>query len=1062
MDSNQHFVAAGGAGAASITAAETAAYFRTSALPSSTLRKIWSLADAGAPRGVLTIDEFTTALKLIAGAQEGLPIEHSSIEQVEALKLSPDFGPGASASVATLTGALKLTRKDIVVCKALWESVTTPFETALSADEAKVFFGGSALPSSTLRKIWRLSDIEIPHGQLSELEFYTAVKLIAVAQTGTALTDRTLLLLDGIALPVFGAAAHVLAPILTNRLGLTAAELQSYQAHWDKVYTASNNNPFGDAVEEDSDGGGDGGGGDGSSSKEHGKTIGADTAADFFSSSGLGKAALRKVWRGAYTSGRLLSENDFYIALKLIALAQGGEAPLREHLGKTGCAIPTFNGPASETPLAASASSSAAATPAATEQKEAQAKEAAAAAAVASAAAEADARERVKAKLAALEAAAGPPDFARYDAAGKFALKGLFKSRALGTAPKDVAAMRAALAAANEALAAKHGNLLASGMLNYEHSAKSWGGSVASVTNLCIKRGLELSTGATPNTWEDIAKLLAENCELPLGAEFGDINAGAAYKDSTSEQLCKLARGYGLAVPAAGVDTPWFELVKLFVSLDAGLIARHTAAGVPATEAADKVKADKIELKSKVWELQVEAVSAQLAQLVTTRGAECPELNHAVALPAAELVELTGKASSLLAGDGSSLAMYNVMQLKKLQQRCQHRGVNPSPEESEAQELAMEQVSQGMKNPCDLCSRKMAVGAGTGQCWPWCQNHDGLDEDAMRRAKEKAARGLVHLEEAIKAAYGASDWTAIGTQAGFASMGPSELGMQAGKCRPKIDVSNLAPGSSQMVDRLVLESDVMKFMKIKVMAKRREMAYEVELAKSRKIAADLASGKDDTKMWHVFTRWEGAFDDEDKGVDLDPTIPPIPDTVGRANDGRDSLVVAVSASGAPPPPRSAQGLKSHSAAPRDFSGHACIGSCCDLHFNTGKDFDPTTCVSRPNRPTQLKFATHLIINQLPKEGFAVPFLALKDYAAPPGEPGYLSFLAGQTVFVWNESGDADAVLGEVGPDGGLWMDGWVGHGSERPLYMGDVGFGEGIEGYGAGVFPGDHVTKPLE
>lgn len=63
-------------------------------------------------------------------------------------------------------------------------------------------------------------------------------------------------------------------------------------------------------------------------------------------------------------------------------------------------------------------------------------------------------------------------------------------------------------------------------------------------------------------------------------------------------------------------------------------------------------------------------------------------------------------------------------------------------------------------------------------------------------------------------------------------------------------------------------------------------------------------------------------------------------------------------------------------------------------------------------------------------------------------------------YAWNESGDPDEVLGEVGPDGGLWMDGWVGHGSVRPLYMGDEGFGEGIEGYAAGIFPGDHVTRP--
>lgn len=536
----------------------------------------------------------------------------------------------------------------------------------------------------------------------------------------------------------------------------------------------------------------------------------------------------------------------------------------------------------------------------------------------------------------------------RYDAAGKFALKGLFKNRALGAAPKDVNAMRAALTAANEALAEKNGNLLAAGMLTYEHSTKQWGGSIASVTNLCAKRGLDVGAATT---WEDIAKLLAENCEIPLGAEFGKIDAAAAYKDSTSEQLCGVAKGFGLAVPDSGVDTPWFELAKLFVSLDAALAAKHAAAGVLDSVAEERVKEDKIKLKSMVWELQVQAVSAKLAGLAKTRGAECPNLDHTVKLPVGELAALAYKASPLLAGDGSSLDMYTAMPLKKLQQRCQHRGVNPSPEELDAQALAMEQVGQGMKNPCDLCSRKMAVGAGTGQCWPWCQNKDGLDEDAMRRAKQKAARGLVHLEEAIKVEYGDAEWAQLG--AGFDGMGAAELGMSAGKCRPKIDVSNLLPGSQQMVDRLVLESDIMKFMKIKVMAKRREMAYEVELAKSRKIATDLASGKDDTKMWHVFTRWEGAFDDEEKGVDLDPKIPPVPDDVGREAP-RDALVKAVSAFGAPPPPRSADGLRSHCAKPKNFSGHACTGPCCDLHFNSGKDFNPAACVTRyvttPSRP----------------------------------------------------------------------------------------------------------------
>jgi hypothetical protein len=53
------------------------------------------------------------------------------------------------------------------------------------------------------------------------------------------------------------------------------------------------------------------------------------------------------------------------------------------------------------------------------------------------------------------------------------------------------------------------------------------------------------------------------------------------------------------------------------------------------------------------------------------------------------------------------------------------------------------------------------------------------------------------------------------------------------------------------------------------------------------------------------------------------------------------------------------------------------------------------------------------------------------YDGEGGKAGYLKFPPGQTIYVWNESGNPDVVLGEVGPDGGIWMDGWIGHGSER-------------------------------
>ena len=66
-----------GAGAASITAAETAAYLRGSALASSTLRKIWRLSDTRPPRGQLTKDEVIDKKKCVhyISKKEGLSQE---------------------------------------------------------------------------------------------------------------------------------------------------------------------------------------------------------------------------------------------------------------------------------------------------------------------------------------------------------------------------------------------------------------------------------------------------------------------------------------------------------------------------------------------------------------------------------------------------------------------------------------------------------------------------------------------------------------------------------------------------------------------------------------------------------------------------------------------------------------------------------------------------------------------------------------------------------------------------------------------------------------------------
>jgi hypothetical protein len=42
----------------------------------------------------------------------------------------------------------------------------------------------------------------------------------------------------------------------------------------------------------------------------------------------------------------------------------------------------------------------------------------------------------------------------------------------------------------------------------------------------------------------------------------------------------------------------------------------------------------------------------------------------------------------------------------------------------------------------------------------------------------------------------------------------------------------------------------------------------------------------------------------------------------------------------------------------------------------GGEFDPTTCTSRPDRKTKLKFNETLVQSELPKHGCAVPFLSI--------------------------------------------------------------------------------------
>ena len=118
------------------------------------------------------------------------------------------------------------------------------------------------------------------------------------------------------------------------------------------------------------------------------------------------------------------------------------------------------------------------------------------------------------------------------------------------------------------------------------------------------------------------------------------------------------------------------------------------------------------------------------------------------------------------------------------------------------------------------------------------------------------------------------------------------------------------------------------------------------------------------------------------------------------------------------------------------------------------------CPHGKQKSTRLKFVDDSnLFKTIHNQGFAVPFLATRDYMEHEGEPGFLSFKAGTTIFVWNETGK-DEPLEKEDKDGNLWLDGWIGHGSAKGIKYNDEGFGEGVKGFAQGIFPLSMVGPP--
>jgi len=139
---------------------------------------------------------------------------------------------------------------------------------------------------------------------------------------------------------------------------------------------------------------------------------------------------------------------------------------------------------------------------------------------------------------------------------------------------------------------------------------------------------------------------------------------------------------------------------------------------------------------------------------------------------------------------------------------------------------------------------------------------------------------------------------------------------------------------------------------------------------------------------------------------------------------------------------------------RDREANGC--PYCDVAL----PFVPCTHNHNPGKKPKIKFVEEeKLYNTKPKQGYAVKFNALQDYDAHKGEEGFLTFKKDTTIFVWNESGE-DLPLEKEDAEGNLWLDGWIGHGSEKGIYHNDEGFGEGIAGFAAGIFPASMVGPP--
>lgn len=276
-------------------------FLGTSGLPQEQLRTVWSMSDTATPKGQLDKNEFFVACKLIALAQSGAKLDASldlsARTPLPKIASYAKDGGGGSQSVSAVATKLGLSKSDVDAYSKLWSEADTTND-LFPAGAAVKFLGTSGLPQEQLRTIWSMSDTDTPRGQLDKDEFFLAVKLIALAQSGATLS-ATMDLAVKTALPKIGSLAidgDESDGKIASRLGLADQELEAYAKLWADAETVNELFPAGAAV-------------------------------TFLGTSGLPQSQLRTIWTLADTDAPRgqLDKEEFMVACKLVALAQAGK-----------------------------------------------------------------------------------------------------------------------------------------------------------------------------------------------------------------------------------------------------------------------------------------------------------------------------------------------------------------------------------------------------------------------------------------------------------------------------------------------------------------------------------------------------------------------------------------------------------------------------------------------------------------------------------------------------------------------------------------------------------------